>query len=71
MIAALIVASLAGSFALARFYGFAVALTALGLSWGTFAWFPQVLGTAAPIAFAVIALLLGFGLLRDRRGRAS
>jgi len=71
MIAALIVASLAGSFALARFYGFGAALTALGLSWGTFAWFPQVLGVAAPIAFAVIALLLAFGILRDRRRRAT
>ncbi|TDH60912.1 hypothetical protein E2C06_19440 [Dankookia rubra] len=71
MIAALIVASLAGSFALARFYGFGAAVTALGLSWGTFAWFPQVLGTAAPIACAVIALLLAFGILRDRRRRAS
>jgi hypothetical protein len=71
MIAALILASLAGSFALARFYGFAVASSALGVSWVTFAWFPQVLGTAAPIAFVVIALLLGVGILRERRRRAS
>jgi hypothetical protein len=71
MIALLILASLAGSFALARFYGFATALTALGLSWGTFAWFPQVLGTAAPIAFAVIGALLVFGLLRERRRRVT
>src|SRR3954452_10051611 len=67
MIAALVVASLAGSVELARFYGFVVALAALGLSWGTFAWFPQVLGTAAPIGFGVIAVLLVVGLLRDRR----
>ena len=67
MIAALILASLAGSFALARFYGFAVASSALGASWVTFAWFPQVLGTAVPIVFAVIAGLLVVGLLRDRR----
>jgi hypothetical protein len=71
MIAALIVASLVGSFALARFYGFVVASAALGMSWVTFAWFPQVLGTAAPIAFGVIALLLVVGLLRDRRRSAS
>jgi hypothetical protein len=71
MIAALVVASLAGSFALARFWGFGAALTALGLSWGSFAWFPQVLGTAAPVAFAVIALLLGIGILRERRRSTS
>ncbi|TCZ64416.1 hypothetical protein [Roseicella aquatilis] len=67
MIAALIVASLAGSFALARFYGMGVALAALGLSWGTFAWFPQVIGIAAPVAFAVVAALLVLGLVRHRR----
>ena len=71
MIAALIVASLAGSFALARFYGFGVACLALGASWVTFAWYPQVLGTAAPVAFAVIAGLLVVGLLRERRRTVS
>ncbi|TDG31714.1 hypothetical protein E2C05_10045 [Paracraurococcus ruber] len=67
--AILILASLAGSFALTRFYGMGAALTALGLSWGAFAWFPQVIPTAAPIAVAVIAALLGLGLLRERRRR--
>jgi hypothetical protein len=71
MITALILASLAGSFALARFYGFGVAVAALGASWVTFAWYPQVLNTAAPIAFSVIALLLAFGILRDRRRRGA
>lgn len=70
MMAALILASLAGSFALARFYGMGAALTALGFSWGAFAWFPQVIPTAAPIAAVVIGGLLAFGLLRDRRRRA-
>jgi hypothetical protein len=71
MIATLILACLAGSFALARFYGFAAAASALGTSWVTFAWFPQVLSTAAPIACAVIALLLVAGLLRERRRKTS
>ena len=71
MMAVLIVASIAGSFALTRFYGMGAALTALGLSWGTFAWFPQVIPTAAPVAFAVVAALLGFGLLRERRRRGT
>ena len=70
MIAALIVATLAGCFALARWYGFVTAVAALGLSWGTFAWFPATLGTAAPIAFVVVGGLLLAGLLRDRRRRA-
>jgi hypothetical protein len=67
MIAALILASLAGSFALARFYGMGAALTALGFSWGAFAWFPQVIDIAAPVAFAIIAALLVFGVVRGRR----
>ena len=71
MITALILASLAGSFALARFYGFGVAVAALGASWVAFAWYPEVLNTAAPVAFAVIALLLAFGILRDRRRRGA
>lgn len=71
MIATLILASLAGSFALARFYGFAAAALALGASWVIFAWFPDVLSIAAPIVCAVIALLLVAGLLRERRRMTS
>lgn len=71
MIAILILVSLAGSFVLARFYGFAAAAAALGASWVIFAWYPQKLGIAAPIACAVIALLLVVGLLRERRRKAS
>ncbi|MDO9711220.1 hypothetical protein [Paracraurococcus lichenis] len=71
MIAAMILASLAGSFAMARFYGMGWALTALGLSWGSFAWFPQVLAWTAPAAVAAIAALLALGLLRERRRGAA
>jgi hypothetical protein len=69
MIALLVVASLAGSVALARFLGMGGALAALDLPWGTFAWFPQAIPTAAPIGFALIAGLRAFGLLRERRRR--
>lgn len=67
MMTTLILTSLAGSFALARFYGLGGALAALGLSWAIFAWFPQMIPTAAPILVAVIVGLLAIGLLRDRR----
>ena len=69
MIAALMVATLAGCFALARWYGAVAALAALGLSWGTFAWFPATLGIAVPVAFVVVGGLLLVAVLRDRRGR--
>lgn len=68
MTALIVVLSLIGSFALARWYGMVAALGAVGVNFAVHAWLPQFSLTVGPV------LLLGVGaliLLGRQRGRSA
>jgi hypothetical protein len=69
MTGAMVVLTMLGCFTLLRWYPFVAASGVMGLCWALFAWAPPFMPYTAPVLLTLVAVLVGWGILKERAAR--